>query len=320
MINYTDKKSIKKLISLEKRSLLATYDIQQNLNKQILIFMKNFIGRIEINIDFDPENNAYYYLNESTAILNKSNTNISSIQKLLKAVDKLDESVDSLPVAQIKEKVDAYNKKFTTLINPMYKNTAKIENFLHQISVIDIAKLLKSSQKQIRQELLKIENENNEDENTITAEEIDTSFLEKTLIISEIQGKVILPYRLEKVKSVLVHNTDKYKSLQDVIDNLYTRPLDYYKVPSLSRFREAYKLVTEREHGSKIRALILASELFMNYNLHPAIISACRNVDQLDIYLACLEDNALDEFKFFSIKYEITPAVINDAEPTIASK
>ena len=85
----------------------------------------------------------------------------------------------------------------------------------------------------------------------------ETSFLEKTLIISEIQGKVILPYRIEKVKSILVHNTDKYKSLQDVIDTLYTRPLDYYKVPSLSRFREAYKLVTERDHGSKIRALIL---------------------------------------------------------------
>ena len=48
-------------------------------------------------------------------------------------------------------------------------------------------------------------------------------------------------------------------------------------------------------------------ELFINYNLHPAIITACNSLNELDIYLACLEDDTLEDFKFFSIKYEIAP-------------
>ena len=63
--------------------------------------------------------------------------------------------------------------------------------------------------------------------------------------------------------------------------------------------------------SSKLKALSLASELFMNYNLHPAIITACKSVDELDVYLACLEDNTLQDFRFFDIKYEIPPIAVN---------
>ena len=66
----------------------------------------------------------------------------------------------------------------------------------------------------------------------------------------------------------------------------------------------------EKEHSSKLKAISLASELFGNYNLHPAIITACNSLDELDIYLACLEDNVLGDFKFFDIKYEIPPVVV----------
>ena len=45
--------------------------------------------------------------------------------------------------------------------------------------------------------------------------------------------------------------------------------------------------------------------------LHPAIITACRNLDELDVYLDCLEKNELDDFKIFKIKYELHPLVIN---------
>ena len=41
MINFSDKENITKLIELEKISLTSTLDIQKNLNKQILIFIKN---------------------------------------------------------------------------------------------------------------------------------------------------------------------------------------------------------------------------------------------------------------------------------------
>ena len=51
-------------------------------------------------------------------------------------------------------------------------------------------------------------------------------------------------------------------------------------------------------------------ELFGERYLHPAIISACRNIDELDVYLDCLHKNELDEFKIFDIKYELYPMVV----------
>ena len=304
MINYTDKKNVGKLILLEKNSLKATFDIQKTLNKQILVFMKNFIGNIEIDIDIDEENKAYIYLSKSTAILNKSNTNIASIAKLLDILEDIQESVESLPPSKLKPKIESYNKKFTTIIDSVYKNTTKIQEFIHETSMLDLSTFLKEISRNKTQNIKK---DIEDGFNTITSSELESGFIEKTLIISDIQQKVILPYKLDKVEDILLTNSTKYRSLQDVIDKIYTRPIKYYKNAAAARFKEAYKLMRRREHSSRLKALSLASELFMNYNLHPAIISACRNIDQLDIYLACLEDNTLNEFKFFDIKYEVAP-------------
>lgn len=306
MINYTDETNVDKLILLEKNSLKATFDIQKTLNKQILVFMKNFIGNIEIDIDIDEENNAYLYLSKSTAILNKSNTNIASIAKLLDILEDLEESVESLPPSKLKPKVESYNIKFSAIIDSVYKNTSKIQDFIHETSKLDLSTFLKQMSMTKNKKNKKDDQENTQ---TITSLELESGFVERTLVISDIQGKVILPYKLEKVEDILLTNSTKYKSLQDVIDKLYTRDIKYYKNAAVARFKEAYNLMRRREHSSRLKALSLASELFMNYNLHPAIISACRNIDQLDIYLACLEDNTLNEFKFFDIKYEVAPKV-----------
>ena len=45
-------------------------------------------------------------------------------------------------------------------------------------------------------------------------------------------------------------------------------------------------------------------------NLNPAIIVACKNVDELNDYLNCLEEQKLDKFKAFKIKYEMNPMKI----------
>ena len=309
MINYTDKDNMLKLINIEINSLKATLSIQKNLNKQILTFMKNFIGNININLDFNPENKAYKYMNESTSALNKSNTNISSIEKLLK---KLNDLIPLIEDDSTEAKLKTYNKQFTTAINSIYKNTSVIEEFIHNISLLDLSELLKEINEPVKENEVPEQHENNERllDITICSEELETSFVENTLIISDIQGKVILPYKIEKVREILLDKDEKYHSLQDVIDKLYTIPIEYYKFSSISRFKEAYKLVKEKEHGSRLRAFSLASELFINYNLHPAVITACNSLDELDIYLACLEDNTLEDFKFFTVKYEVPPTVI----------
>lgn len=127
-----------------------------------------------------------------------------------------------------------------------------------------------------------------------------------TLLISEIQNKVVLPYTLKDLQKIL-DNNQKYKTLQDVIDDVYTFPLDKYKNSSASRFKEAYNLMRKKEKSSVFDSLSLATELTFNSLLNPAIISACKNLDELDVYLDCLSSNELDKFDLFKIKYEILP-------------
>ena len=133
-----------------------------------------------------------------------------------------------------------------------------------------------------------------------------------TLLISEVQGKVVLPYTIKEVDTILNNNREKYSSRQEVIENVFTKPFNDYKNQFSSRFREAVELVTKRDKMSFKDGISLVTELFSKRYLHPAIISACKNVDELNVYIDCLDNNELDDFKIFNIEYEIYPMVENN--------
>lgn len=295
MINFSDKENITELIELEKLSLTSTLDIQKNLNKQILMFIKKIMADVTFSTDIDPNDKSFFYLNESTNALNKSNSNITILKNLIDSLDKIDTHNNQ----ELEENVKKYNDNFMENINTVYSNTEVIEKFVYEITTTDFSEILKTSTTEIEEEVSDI----------IDSTDLSTRFIENTLVISEVQKRVILPYNINTVKDILLNDPQGYSSLQGVINKIYTRSIDYYRFSAISRFKEAYKLVREREKGSKVKALGLAFELFLNYNLHPAIITACKSLDELDVYLACLEDNTLEDFQFFDIKYEIPPAV-----------
>ena len=294
MINFSDKENITELIELEKISLTSTLDIQKNLNKQILMFIKKIMADVTFSTDINPNDKSFFYLNESTNALNKSNSNITVLKRLIDSLDKMDISSEKL-----EEIVKNYNDNFMENINTVYSNTEIIEKFVYEITTTDFSEILKTSTAE----------KENEQTDIIDSSDLSTRFIENTLVISEVQQRVILPYNINTVKDILLNDPQGYSSLQGVINKLYTKSIDYYRFSAISRFKEAYKLVREKEKGSKVKALGLAFELFLNYNLHPAIITACKSLDELDVYLACLEDNTLGDFHFFDIKYEIPPAV-----------
>ena len=126
------------------------------------------------------------------------------------------------------------------------------------------------------------------------------------LLISETQSKVVLPYKIEDVNKILESNK-KYTTVQEVIDGEYTLPIEKYKNSSKSRFKEAYNLMRKKEKASVFDSLSLATEVIFNGSLNPAVITACNNLDQLDVYLDCLSSNKLDKFNYFKVKYEIVP-------------
>ena len=128
-----------------------------------------------------------------------------------------------------------------------------------------------------------------------------------TLIISEEDGKVYLPYLKDDIKNEAVQN--RGMKISELIENKYVVPLDKYKSSMKARFREGYKLMHEREGKSRKSAFMLGLELMFETNLHPAIISACKNLEELDIYLDCLEDNELEKFSCFKIIYKSLPTL-----------
>ena len=308
MISISKDKNSMKLLEIEKSSLQSMLDIQKSLNKQILRFLKSFLGDLKVELDFESENNAFQYINEATDILGKSNTNIEKLNLLL---EKLDKVITSIHDEYVDYKISHYNTAFTQEIDIIYQNTNLIEEFIHKISMLDLSELLQ----EINKDPVMSSSETEEDDLEIHPELLNSSFVENTLVISEMQGKVILPYKIQEINSILFNNNDKYSSIEDVIEKLYTKPIKDYRFSAIPRFKEAYKLVTEKEHKSKIQAFSLASELFTNLTLHPAIITACKSLDELDIYLACLEDNTLDEFPFFEVKYEIAPKLQKQENP-----
>lgn len=129
----------------------------------------------------------------------------------------------------------------------------------------------------------------------------------KTLIISEEEGKVYLPYTKDDVKEDMVQN--KGKKISELIEQNYILPLDKFKNSMKARFREGYNLMYKKEGKSRKSAFMLGIELMFETNLHPAIISACKNLEELDIYLDCLEDNELEKFSCFKIIYKSLPTI-----------
>lgn len=318
MINFSDTENREKMIDLDRTSLNATLAIQENLNTQLLTFMKNYMGNVQININFNSESKAFYYINTSVSMLTKSNKNIKSLKGLLTTLDSISTTMKTQKhTATFLKKIDKYNNQFSKVLDSIYENTSSIEEFIHEISTIDMQSLLAELAEETNIQINVSADESvSETSSTINSDELELSYIENTLVISDLQGKVILPYTLADIQEIIQKDDEhKYTSISDVIEKLYTRPMKDYKFSAIARFREAYRLMILKEHSSKFKALCLASELFVNYNLHPAIITACNSLDELDIYLACLEDGTLNEFNSFDIKYEIPPTVL--AEETI---
>ncbi len=126
------------------------------------------------------------------------------------------------------------------------------------------------------------------------------------LIISEKDQKAYLPYKYEDVERIYKTSNSKYNSIIEVIQDIYVVSLDKFKNFSLARFREAFYLIIHKEKGSIIRALDLALELMFKCHLNPIVIAACRSLDELDIYLDCLEENELFDFKCFETRFEVS--------------
>ena len=153
-------------------------------------------------------------------------------------------------------------------------------------------------------------NSSNDKKSEEVSEEISDGNIQNnnTLIISEKDNKVFLPYTVSEIQSYMEKYPKEYKSLEYVINKEFILPLDYYtKHPSLARFREAYSLIRDREAKSVFDALKYALNIMFKYDLNPAIISACKTEEALNLYIECLENKDLSKFHLFKIEFRLNP-------------
>ena len=253
---------------------------------------------------------------EATLVFELVNTNIKNIYSLQEQFQQLEKSIvefivdlengNSLAtnaITDIKSKINSYSNSYKDIRNELLLNNSKIDNFLEKISIA-------SNTQATVETLVGNDATLNSPELNLTLDIEDNT----NLIISENQKKVFLPYTKEEILEFIKKYPNEYQDSKDVIEQEFIIPISTYsKHPTLARFREAYSLIRDREMKSIMDAFKYAIDLMFKYELHPAIIAACKSEKQLDDYLQCLSSNTLDNFKHFKIEFEVSPfAVKND--------
>lgn len=213
------------------------------------------------------------------------------------------------------KRVQEYNIKETEEYPQILDKSKENEELINQIirnanEILSKENELKEENKNINIKENKKELEKEKIENETIAKNIENGELKdnRVLIVSEMEGKVYLPYYAKDINEQLIKN--KNTTVEDLIKEKYVLDIKRFKNPITARFREAYNLIRKRDKGSIFEAIDLGMELMLNYSLNPAVIAACINQDELDIYLDCLEENELDQFEIFDIKYISAPMIV----------
>ena len=269
-----------KILSMHK-SILLNYvlKIVDELNSE------DSINNVEQTIDF---------LSKLQYFLTLVNQNIECVEFLQNYYNKLKIPYE---LSELQEYYNIYNAK----ISEITSSQLELNNFFAETSKI-LSYRIPNKENKEQKETEETHDLPNTDSHTCIKNN-DLSYPENTLIISEISKTVLLPYK----KSELNNLEDVSVNINELIRKKYVVPIEKYKSPVLSRFREAFKLMRNIEKKSIFEAIDLGLELSLNSKLHPAIISACRNLNELDIYLDYLDSNQTDKFNCFSIKFEVTP-------------
>lgn len=259
------------MISFNKEEIDSMLLIQQNFAKILLAYIEKIVSSSN-NVDVKYSDDMIKILENLKKSLEYCNENIASLQSINEEYD-----------------MEIANK----IIVDVNKKTIHIEDFLYDVLPFSELKFSKD--------------EPTEEKTEVISEPDTNDLTENTLIISETKGKVILPYLLTDLEAIKEKNPSK--TFEEIVQENYTLPIENFKTTFVARFREAFKLSYTKEKKSIKYAFDLGTELLFNYNLHPAIIAGCRNLDELDIYLDYLENSETEKFDCFKIIFEIPPVL-----------
>ena len=249
------------------------------------------------NIDYKKKDYAYEINNISEKFI-KNIEKLNSLKTLLIDIHNSFISLSKISVSDkfandLSEKINLYFSTYTEIEKEITITDMEVDHFVKTLNSLNDSVTTNSF-------------ENCSEENIQN---------NNTLIISEEENKVFLPYTISEIKSYMEKYPKEYKSFEYVVNKEFVLPLDYYtKHPSLTRFREAYSLIRDREAKSVFDALKYALNIMFKYDLNPAIISACKTEEALNLYIECLENKDLSKFDLFKIEFKLNPLQLSKFE------
>lgn len=272
----------------------------------------------KIDVDSDEIKNANpqslkKYIDIAEEALKSANSIIINLKNILEQFEEIEKEILELVVKKeshkdadtdvelnkIYNKIEKYKEyqKETEEKNKKYESI--VEKFLKGVKIENISVEEKEKVNKLKKEYSNVE----------ILEELDYDLKDNLeLRVSEKQKRVYLPYTKAEIREYLEKYPDEYKSAQDVINQEFIVDISIYnKHPVLARFREAYSLSRNKEMKSAIDSLKFALDLMFRSDINPTIIAAVKSQQQLEAYMDCLENNKLENFKYFTIIFEVNP-------------
>lgn len=288
-------------------SLNKEIDTQKVQLDNVLKCLEDINGLIQTSDSLDNAS-------ELTSLLMNLKENFNYLRDTIANLKKLREMMNSIRISYIGKditktkkfdmNVNQFNDLATEVNNHILEDNVKINNFYAEYvknsDFIYNPASTKAGKDESAEKIKKLSSILGNDDSS--EEEIKDN---KILLISARKGVVELPYTVSELNRAKSKNG--YDSLQETIKKEFTVPISRYRNASIARFREGFNLMRKREGKGLVASMDLALELTFKSLLNPAIITACKSVNELDIYLDCLKSNELEKFDIFEIKYEVAP-------------
>ena len=214
-------------------------------------------------------------------------------------------------ITSLKTKIADFSNVVEDMKKTILQNNSSIQNFINNTDVQEYFRIFSIKFSNVIQDVQNQDSTKQTENINIVSSDVNEN--NNCLLISETKRKVFLPYSKQEVLEYIEKYPTQYTSFEDVVRQEFIYPTDYYlKHPAVSRFRETYALIRDREAKSIFEAFKFAMDMMFNYNLNPAIIAACKSQNQLEHYLDCLDSKTVDDFKDFEIKFEVAPLKVKN--------
>ena len=302
------------LLSLINEAHLIFECIKSNINKilELKSFLENIYNSTFLNtINSEKFNNDFSSLLEDISKTNSSYLAFMNNYESFIKSPSIDENMSIDNVNEQEKNNSSTNIDHTDIVEQEKNNklSNQANKSIHSENTTESI-IIEEPQKDIKEEKIEKPKRKYKDFTIIDTPDEDSTeeskksspdSLNRELIINKSLGIAILPYSAADLDEVFLDNPEQYSSIEDIINQIYTVDLKDFENTSFSRYKEAFKLAKEKSNYTFSQATNFAKRFLVESDVTTIIIAACQNVEELEFYIECLNNNKPHDFHFFKI-------------------